>query len=199
MADPKKPGQPLVKGAALLGFIKHIKSQSMGKEMLEKVIAALPEESREVCKRRVVAVAEYPYSVFYSFIRTADQTLGRGDFAYCKELGRATATRDIQGLGQLFQRKAKTEDLFRAGDVYWKSYHINSGYWKVEDLNPDKTVVRIYEFPTMDTAHCRLMEGWMTQALTETGVQVFGEIKEFQCMSKGAPYHEFAGSWKALK
>jgi len=197
MAESKKSGPPTIKGAALLGFLKYIKGKPNGEELLKKVIDAMPPELAPSCRQRVVAVAEYPYALFVAFIRAADKTLGRGDLSICKELGKATALRDIESVGQLFQREPRIEDLYRSGDVYWKSYHLNSGSWKVEDTNPEQTVMRIYDFPEMDPAHCRLMEGWMTQAMISCGVLMSGEVREVKCMSQGDPYHEFIARWRA--
>jgi len=186
---------PRITGAALLGFLKYVPSQPRGDALMEKVIAALPPESAEACKRKVIAVAAYPYSVFVDFIKTADLVMGTGDFKVCYELGKYAASRDAQAFINASKGEVKTEDLFRAAPLLWRSYHLNSGSMKVEDMSQENLVICILDFPAMDPAHCRLMEGYFAQALKETGVEWTNEIRERNCMSKGGELHEFVGRW----
>ena len=81
-------------------------------------------------------------------------------------------------------------------NLIWKSYYINAGHMESYATLPGHLLIRIHDFPTMDPAHCRLMEGWITQAIVETGGSVIEEVHEVKCSSKGDPYHEFVGRWK---
>lgn len=96
----------------------------------------------------------------------------------------------------LYKKKIEPEDLLRAGDIMWSSYHLNSGHIKFDDVSQDRLVIGIYDFPQMDPAHCRLMRSYFNQAMIEAGVVWTEELRETLCMSKGGPYHEFVGRWK---
>lgn len=141
-------------------------------------------------------MADYPYSLFIDFITTADKVTGRGDFGVCRKLGRYAATRDIQSFLKLTKQGIKPTEMVVAAGALWKNYHLNSGQMKVEDTAPEHTVIRIYDFPAMSPAHCRLLEGYFAQAVKEAGAVWVEEIRELACMSRGAPFHEFAGRWR---
>jgi hypothetical protein len=64
------------------------------------------------------------------------------------------------------------------------------------DVSRENTVLRIYDFPGMDKAHCMLMEAWMIAAMDVIGVRVLPDAHETVCMSEGGPYHEFWCRWE---
>jgi len=196
MAGVNSLAVPLVKGTALIGFFKFVKTRPRGEAAAEEILRALPEEAGRVCRKKVIAVGDYSYSIFVAYIRAMDRVLGQGDLALCRQLGEFVANLNIQFATQMSKKRPLPEDLFRVGDVFWKNYHLNSGYLKAEDSSPDHTVLRIYDFPQMDPAHCRLMEGWFFRAIVETGGVWSEAIHEARCASRGDPYHEFIGRWK---
>lgn len=193
MKDTGNSAGPLVKGASLLGFLKYIKTRSQGEQDLEKVLSALPSASEKIFRRKVIAVADYPYQAFVDLIRAADSALGSGDLSLCRELGAYAASRDVQALLKVVKREPRPQDLVAATDLLWKSYHMNSGEMKVEDSSPGHMVIAIRDFPEMDPAHCRLMEGYFSRAIKEIGAEWVEEIKEVKCTSRGDSCHEFAG------
>ncbi len=185
---------PFVKGASLLGFLKYIKELPQAEQLNEKIIALLSPQAAKLIERKVIAVADYPYAVFVEIIRTIDKVMGNGDLSVCLALGEYAASRDVKAYLSTFKREIKPEELFGAIDLIWRSYHINSGQLKVEDTSPDNTIIRIYDFPLMDSAHCKLMEGYFIQGIKQMGWTLIEGI-ETKCTSKGDPYHEFMGRW----
>jgi predicted hydrocarbon binding protein len=194
--EDNQSNEPMVKGASLIGFFKYVKELKDEEAILEKVLDALPQGSADICRHKVIAVADYPYSLFVDFIRAIDKVIGVGDLSVCEILGRYAASRDIQAFIETFKSEVKPQDLFRAADIMWKSYHINSGAIEAEDTSPDNSVIRICNFPRMDPAHCRLMEGYLSHAMIEIGGSWTEDVHEVKCCSRGDPYHEFQGKWK---
>lgn len=188
---------PQVKGTALIVFLKYLKTQPENKALRGKILADLPEPAGQVFRKKIVAVADYPYSVFVAYLRAIDRVLGKGDLAVCRKLGEYLATQNLQIVSDMFKRRPRPEDLVLVGDVFWKNYHLQSGAMKVEDSSSDHSVIRIYDFPQMDPAHCRLMEGWFSRALVEVGGIWVEEVHETRCVSRGDPCHEFVGRWRA--
>jgi predicted hydrocarbon binding protein len=188
--------EPLVKGASLIGFFKYVKDWNDGENLIEKVLDALPSESADICRQKVIAVADYPYSLFADLIRAIDRVIGSGDLSVCEELGRYAAARDIKAFLDTFKSEVGPKDLMRAADIMWKSYHINSGAIETDDTSPENFVIRICDFPKMDNAHCRLMAGYFGQAMISVGGSWTEDIREVKCSSRGDPYHEFQGKWK---
>jgi len=188
--------ETMVKGVAFLGIYKFIKTQPGGEALMTKVIASLSPEAKKVCQRKVIAVVDYPYPVFINFLRAVDQVVGQGDLTLCRKLGVFAAIRDIESVYNLYKKRAGPEDLFRDGPIIWRSYYQNAGRFQTVDATPDHTIIHIYDFPHMDPAHCRLMEGWINQSLIEAGAVWIEEARETRCVSRGDPYHEFIGRWK---
>jgi hypothetical protein len=190
------PNKPYVKGAALVGFIKFIKDRPDGDSKLEEVISKLPEKSRELCESRIISVGDYPYTLFVDLIVTIDKVLGNGDYSVCEELGHFAGARDIEMFKKMFNKDPDPQDLFRAGDIMWRSYQQNSGKWDIVDDSPDLTIIRILEFPEMAQPHCQLIVAWMEQAMIEAGGNWLGKLKQTKNMNLGDEYHEFQGKWQ---
>ncbi|HUT53911.1 MAG TPA: hypothetical protein VM658_11025 [bacterium] len=187
---------PLAKGTAFLGVFKFLKSRPGGDELLAKALASLPPQAAQVCTKKVVTIQNYPYLAFTQFLRAADKIAGTGNLALCKDIGAYAATRDIESFRKLNNFQIRPRDLIRDCGVYWKSYYENAGHMKTEDPSPENTVLRIHDFPGMDPAHCRLMEGWMGRAMIEAGAVWIEELRETKCASRGHPYHEFYCRWR---
>lgn len=185
-----------VRGTAFLGIIKFVKTQPRGEALLEKLLARLAPESAAAFKRKIIAIADYPYPRFIELIRAVDQLLGKGDLSTCRKIGFFSAKRDYESVYNLYKHSPRTEDLFRDCNVIWRSYYGNAGEMKAADMSFDGLTIRILGFPGMDPAHCRLMEGWMIQALIESGGLWVQELRETRCCSTGADCHEFTGRWK---
>ncbi len=184
----------VVKGIGFLGVFKFIKMQPKGEELLEIFKKQLPEEAARICSRRLITVREYPYSAFVEVLRTFDKVLGIGNLSVLRDLGEYSADMDFEFLFAGSSAKPSPEDLFRDCNIYWSSYYPRSGYMKAEEIKPERSIVRIYDFPEMDPAHCRLIEGWMAKAMINSGAAL-KRCVETKCTSKGDPYHEFTGAW----
>ena len=191
--------EPEVRGTAFLGVLKFIKVQRQADLLLKQVMESLPHEGQKVFSRKVIAVVDYPYQAFIQILRTVDKVLGSGSLELCRELGRFAAVRDFESLREMMPNfKLRPTDLFRDCGTYWKSYYLRAGEMKGE--SPERQcVLRIYDFEQMDPAHCRLMEGWMAQAMVEAGATWLREIRETQCMATGGRWHEFAGEWEVAR
>ncbi len=196
MENTTSTGEPKVKGAALIGVIKYVKGQPRGEELLESLFASLPSERQPLFKKKVLTIAEYHYGVFVDFLKTMDKLLGSGDLSLCREFGRFAATQDFQYIYNMYKKRANPKDLRRDSSVVWKSYYVNAGRMETDNSLPGHLVIRIHDFPEMGPAHCRLMEGWISQAVVETRGSWIEEVHEVKCNSKGDPHHEFVGRWK---
>jgi len=83
------------------------------------------------------------------------------------------------------------EDMIKSANMVWPGYYRNAGTMQVISSKPENTVIHILDFPEMDPAHCRLMEGWISSAVIVLGGKLIQPAKEVECMSRGGPYHEF--------
>ncbi len=181
-------------GAAFLGITKYIKD-SHGKEILEKIIEQAGEAAKEAYGKKIITVVWYPYEAYIHLLRAADKVMGSGDLTFARELGIVAAKKDFDTVYSMYKEKADPQTLINDSGLIWKSYYRDAGKMEAASSEPDNTILRIYDFPEMAPAHCRLMEGWMTQTMRLLGANLIEEVRETQCASEEAPYHEFKTRW----
>jgi hypothetical protein len=185
-----------VNGRAFLGLVKHVKS-TRGPETLAAAVASSNDACRTVFERPLRMMGWYPYVAFVGFLHGIEKALGRtGQHSYCRELGDAAGVRDLGSVLRVYRTLSSPERLIRACEKVWPSYYRNAGRMEAVTWAPEDTTLRIYDFPEMDPAHCRLMEGWMVATMRSIGFYVNNDAFEQKCMSNGDPYHEFRCTWQ---
>jgi hypothetical protein len=110
-------------------------------------------------------------------------------------LGREAGKRDLNTVFAYLSRFYGPERLIRSCSRVWPHYYRNAGRMEAVECDPDRTVLRIQGFARMSGAHCRLMEGWMSQAMALVGAEVI-EGSETRCPRRGDPWHEFVCRWR---
>jgi hypothetical protein len=189
---------PQVNGRAFLGLIHHIKTR-FGKPMLDEIVADSGPLVREAFSSPIHVLTWYRYEALAAFLEGAERKVGHGDRAYCRTLGVATGKRDLGTILRVYVALASAERLIRSCASIWPSYYRNAGRMEATAWQPDRTVVRIYDFPGMAPAHCRLMEGWMQSTMETIGFRLNPGAGETECPSRGGQYHEFQCTWRDAK
>jgi hypothetical protein len=189
MTDPA-----LASGRAFLGLIRHVRDQK-GTDPLRAVLAESPDATRVVFARPIRLMEWHPYDSFIGFLRAADRVLGRGDLAFCRDLGAVAGRRDLGTILRVFAALSSAERLIRSCGKVWGDYYRNAGRMEAVSWTPEDTRVRIYDFPQMDAAHCRLMEGWMISTMETIGFRVSRDAHERTCTTRGGAHHEFVCTW----
>jgi hypothetical protein len=186
--------EPLTSGKAFLGLIRYVKDQR-GLPWLSDVIAGAPAPTRQVFQDPIRIMNWYPYRAYTGFLRALDRALGTGDGKVCRDLGAAAGKRDLGTVFRVYVALASAERLIRSCAKVWASYYRNAGRMEAIAWESTRTTLRIYDFPAMDTHHCRLMEGWMIATMDTIGFRVNEDAEEARCPSRGDPYHEFRCTW----
>jgi hypothetical protein len=181
-------------GRAFLGLIRHVKD-SRGDRGLAAIVRDAGEPTENVFRSKIRVAGWYPYASFSGFLAAADRALGKGDGQSCRALGAAAGKRDLTTILRVYVALASVERLIRSCEKIWPSYYRNAGRMEALTWHEDNTVLRIYDFPDMHPAHCRLMEGWMITTMATIGFHVNNDAMETACTSNGDPYHEFRCSW----
>jgi len=183
-------------GRAFLGILKYIKS-TRGSDALASVLAAGNEPCRQAFARPIRVMNWYPYPAFTGFLNGIERTFAKaGPHSFCRELGDVAGVRDLSTVLKVYRTLSSPERLIRSCEKIWPSYYRDAGRMEAVAWEPTSTTVRIYDFPEMDPAHCRLMEGWMISTMRSIGFYVNDDVFERKCMSTGAPYHEFHCTWQ---
>lgn len=195
--DPATTNDPLVAGGAFLGVLKQIKA-AHGPDIANKVLqrAEKAGAGHDVFAERITVLGWFEYEAFVALLRAADEVAAQGDLSYCRELGIGAARLDLKSLFSFIARMYGPEKLIHSCSRVWPRYYANAGRMEAESAAPNDTRLRIYEFGTMDLAHCRLMEGWMIGAMDHLGATVNDDGRQTAFMGDGDPYHEFACTWR---
>lgn len=180
---------------AFLGTARFLR-RNHGEEMLTRVVKGAGDAARATFETRIDGLGLYPYEAFVGVLRSADRQLGAGDLAYASKLGEVAARSDLETIFHVYKVRPDPEMMIRGCTPIWGMYYDDAGYMEAVDTSPDRTILRVNEFPEMDPAHCRLMEGWMIAAMDAIGVRVLPGGHETECMSTGGRYHEFSCRWR---
>ena len=184
-----------VKGFALRGLLRSVKDQGWS---IPEVIAALPEEAKASFGKPVISSAWYPYAAFVALARTIERLHGApADFSLCRRLGRESAARDIGATFRIMSAMASLEFLLKRGQVFWGQY-CDRGRMVLDSPSPRSFLAWIEDFPGMDAAHCRLVEGWLEgvgEALGAVGMT----CRQERCAQRGDPRCEYLGEWTSQR
>jgi len=180
---------------AFLGVIKALRG-SVGAERIGTLVAQWGDELRTALARRIDKGEWYPYAAFAQLLAGADAEIGDGKGSLCVELGHAAAKNDLSGGAfAVLRMLASPRHLIGSCERVWPRYYRDAGRMEAVSTLPERTVLRIHDFPTMAPEHCRMMEGWMISAMSILGATVMPGARESRCTSLGAPYHEFTCAW----
>jgi hypothetical protein len=186
-----------VSGRAFLGLISLIKEQE-GPQAIEKIIAQSGKLLSSIFSERIRVLSWHPYEPYVEFLCILDRTLGKGDYAFCRQLGKLAGKHDLVSIFKVFTTLASPERFVRNAKKFWDSYFRDAGRLEGISWEPDNTVFRVYDFPRMHPAHCALDEGWFIGSFSAMGFEVHGEKLEVECTHRGGPYHEFLITWSPL-
>ncbi len=181
-----------VKGVAILGFIKFIKKYM--KDALPKIIAAMPPETRKYMDEHIVLTRWYPYKLYTDLLKALDNIAGTGDLSYCVEQGRLSAKHDLSTVYKIFLESVSINTIMTRSMSMWSSYY-DTGRVDFNLPSDNELIYTINEFPDIDIAHVKNVQGWFEQFMSMSGFKdVKSEIAKCQCY--GDPVTEMKFKFK---
>ena len=179
---------------AFLGTARFIKREHGG-DVLARIVREAGAATQKTFAKKIDGLGLHPYASFTGLLHSVDRVLGNGDLSFCRKIGDMSARHDLESIFRVYAERPSAEQMIRGCTPIWGMYTHGAGYMEAVDTRPDSTVLRILDFPSMDPAHCRLMEGWMIAAMDVIGAKVLPGARETECMASGGPYHEFSCQW----
>lgn len=177
-----------------MGTARFLK-RAHGEATLARIVEDAGIATQLVFTKRINGLALYPYEAFVGLLHAVDRALGNGDLETCRVVGDMAARQDLETIFKAYVVR-QPDEMIRACAPIWGMYCEDAGRMEAVSAEPDSTILRIYDFPEMDAAHCKLMEGWMIAAMEVVGVEILPGARETECMSSGGRYHEFSCKWK---
>jgi hypothetical protein len=179
---------------AFLGILKELRRR-FGSDRVGAAMPGWGDAVAKVTRERIGRSEWYPYVAFGQLLVGAERELGEGKGTLCRELGGAAAKSDLSGAFAVLKLLASPRHLIGSCERVWPRYYRDAGRMEAVATRPERTVLRIHGFPSMVPAHCRMMEGWMIQAMAVLGAKVLPGACESVCMTHGGAYHEFVCTW----
>jgi hypothetical protein len=178
----------------LYASVRLFTERRFGRDAVDKCLAQLVKDDQDLLSS-IVPVGWYPLEPILRFHRVLDKTFGRGDLSLCKEVGRFSAEWQLTSFHKMLLRFKTPDWFFQKGFTVWRQYH-DTGRWELIRTTNNSLTGRLLEFAVVDAAFCMREMGWFQRAAELTGgTNVI--IEETHCRSRGDPYCEYAGKWKA--
>lgn len=180
-----------IKGFAIRGLLRYLKEVKPG--AAPELISRLSPEAQAAFESPIVPSGMYPYRAFAELLREIDRATGTGDLSRCEDIGDFAARQDINGVFKMMVSVFSPKTIAERSGIFWSRY-CDTGQMEGVKSESDDTVLVLRNFPEMDVAHCRLMNGWirrwalMTKAKTVT-------VEHTMCVSRGAKECRWEGSW----
>ncbi len=180
-----------VKGVAILGLIKFIKTQP--DNLMPKIKNMLPKDSSAFLDEHILVARWYPYKLYVDMLAALDTVLGTGNYEFCIEQGRLAAKDNISSLFRVFLRFMNIKMLLSQVMNMWNSY-FDTGTVEVasylEHGNDRHLTIRIKDFPDIDIRHVNSVMGWIEQFLIMSKFTTKVKSRLVQCQSSGDPVTE---------
>jgi hypothetical protein len=182
-----------VKGSAVTSRIRYIRDHA-DEDVYREVKAELSPANRAALEKGVRPHEWVPYSLFIEMNIAADELLGVGDFALCREMGRYGAKINLPTLYRIFMRLGSVGFILKKASKLW-SVHYDSGTLEIEEIGKNAARLTIRDFDAPHKAHCLSVLGWAEGAIELAGSRVVRAVEE-QCRTEGADACRFYAEWE---
>ena len=182
-----------IKGGVLLSRLDFVRERA-GDEVLQAIIAALPEEDRKIFSGLVLPRSWYPFD---TAARLEDAIALRLSPAAPEviflEFGRASADSNLLAHHAVFVKKDDPQHLLSCAPKIYALYY-QSGRRTYEKTGPTSAILRTFDAEQYSSNDCLTVVGWHQRAIELSGGKN-ARVKETQCRAKGASHCEYACEW----
>ncbi|MCK4267038.1 MAG: hypothetical protein KAX31_07130 [Thermoplasmata archaeon] len=179
-----------IKGVHLINVIDYVKWRR-GVLGLNKFFEEINRESSPPLGDTSFSEKEwYPYELYITFLRVADQICGSGDLSRCYEVG----LRTIQNLGHLsyLTHAPDIHELVQKAHNSWGSIY-DFGRLEIVKDEENEMILRYHGYPEV-REKCEYFRGSLTGTLEICKLK--GVVEETTCNTEGAEYCEFTLTWE---
>ena len=184
-----------IKGSVLkarMGFVE----EHSGKAGVQRVLETLPAEDRKALGM-ILTVQWYPFELGKRLDDAIVNVCGNGDPAFFKELGAASADKNLTTLHKSFVTPGDPHAfLGRARTIYALYYEV--GRREYERTGDQSGILTTYDADTFSVHDCQTVIGWYERALEMCGAKGV-QIVEEECRATGGATCRYKVSWSAVE
>lgn len=183
-----------IKGAILKARLAFVE-QHWGREGLERVIAALPDDDQRAL-RTVLTVKWYPFPLGERLDAAIVSVLGGGKTEVFEALGVASADANLSSVHKQFLTPGRPHAfLAKAPQIY--GFYYETGRRTYEQTGENAGVMTTHEAETFSAPDCLSVIGWYRRALELCGAHGVA-IDEDECRARGGQVCRYRIRWDGV-
>ncbi|MCU0242472.1 MAG: hypothetical protein MUF51_08615 [Vicinamibacteria bacterium] len=158
-----------VRGTSFQGTLDYVRVIH-GEEALRNVIGQMPEDLQKLLAERghgFLPSSWYPVKSLSEMTRVIDRSLGKGDLALVRAIGKHVAFADVNRFFTWLFRFAGPKLIFPRAASVWSNYY-DTGKYVVEEATDQRASIRIEDWEAADEILCKRLEGWIERAMELT-------------------------------
>lgn len=179
-----------VKGTKLKSKLAFVEER-FGSEVLQEVLAALPEGDRESL-RRLLDLGWYPIGIFDRLLAAIVQVPGEGDLEILDRMGRETAEYQAEHAYRVYFRGRDPRALLEAMVPMHSQINKPARMELVE--RGERSLSLVVSEPPTTLLTCRLARSFYQRAMELAGGEM-ARVTESACMARGQDHCRFDMEW----
>ena len=161
---------------------------------MDRLLPQCSAELRASIEKGISKAAWYPFEQFIEVITHIDRLFGKGDLSLIRELARYGADANLTTIYRLFYKVGTTHWILGRAVRLW-SAHYDTGILEVLTRGPKTAVLRIRDFDTPNTVHCRSVMGWAERSIELSGGKKVQSC-ETKCRTRGDEWCQIESTWE---
>jgi uncharacterized protein (TIGR02265 family) len=191
--DSAMPAASQVKGTILAARLAFVRERG-GEELLERVLARLPEPDRKALRGMVLVTSTYPMAVNLRLDAAIAAELSPGDpDRVFVEMGRASAEVNLSGPQRLFVRRGDPHHLLGFTEAIY-GYYYSVGRRSYQSTGPTSGTLVTQDAESVTPGDCLTVIGWHERAIEMSGGRGV-RIQHPVCRARGGDRCEYRCSW----
>lgn len=178
---------PQAKGTTFIELVKLARQNVAAFESL------MPAGTRAILLQRILPSSWYPEEALRDLLLATDRLRGRGDLSSCRQLGRLSAQKDLQGVYRPVLVAADPQATLAAFPTIWSLYH-DTGAVTVERTGVTEARLTLRDHGLPSRALCLVTLGWIAEAVVQAGGQG-PRAEEDACRAQGGTLCVYRVAW----
>jgi hypothetical protein len=182
-----------VKGTAVRASVAFLKER-LGEEGWKGLLAALPEEDREIVGGPVLQSSWYEVSLLYRLMDAArPRVAAPPGKSMAWEMGRYSAEYGLKTIYRIFFKVADPHFIIRKASQVFSNYY-DCGKMENVVSDPHSAILRLSGFDQPRADFCDRVQGWMERTLELSGGKAVA-MSHPKCLARGDDCCEYKGRW----
>ncbi|MCA9680654.1 MAG: hypothetical protein KC457_00545 [Myxococcales bacterium] len=154
--------------------------RKFGEEALQKVLAAMPADSRKIVSDGPLETVWYPYQTLIDLSVAADEILGRGDLKLCEDMGAFSCQQNLTGIYRVFFRFGNLNFLLdRAAKAFHSQYDFGSMRVIRDPENKYRVTLELTGVARPHRSMYLAIKGWAIKAAELSGSELTDFVDGF--------------------